>query len=251
MQSLSTRPLRCGEPRGRGVGRGTTARAWRVGTKWRLGLAQSGRRLAATGPKPPPALREVATRTVTDTAAITSQRGGRQWIWPRSTTATGRRRAGTSIVRDHSARVYRLAYRLTGNRHDAEDLTQEVFVRVFRSLSTFRPGTFEGWMHRITTNLFLDQARRRRRIRFDALPLRLRRQDARADTVARPRAGPRPVRRRHRGGAREASARVPRRRRPLRRRGPDLRGDRPAFSASRSAPCARASTEAARCSARR
>ena len=75
------------------------------------------------------------------------------------------------IVRDHSTRVYRLAYRLTGNRHDAEDLTQEVFVRVFKALHTYRPGTLEGWIHRITTNLFLDQARRRRRIRFDALPI--------------------------------------------------------------------------------
>lgn len=73
------------------------------------------------------------------------------------------------IVDQHSDRVYRLAYRLTGNRHDAEDLTQEVFVRVFRSLSTYTPGTFEGWLHRITTNLFLDQARRKQRIRFDAL----------------------------------------------------------------------------------
>ena len=61
------------------------------------------------------------------------------------------------IVEQHSARVFRLAYRLTGNRHDAEDLTQEVFVRVFRSLDTYTPGTFEGWLHRITTNLFLDQ----------------------------------------------------------------------------------------------
>ena len=73
------------------------------------------------------------------------------------------------IVVQHSARVYRLAYRLTGNQHDAEDLTQEVFVRVFRSLSTYTPGTFEGWLHRITTNLFLDQARRKAKIRFDAL----------------------------------------------------------------------------------
>ena len=73
------------------------------------------------------------------------------------------------IVERHSDRVYRLAYRLTGNRPDAEDLTQEVFVRVFRSLSTYTPGTFEGWLHRITTNLFLDQARRKQRIRFDAL----------------------------------------------------------------------------------
>src|SRR6478736_8562410 len=63
------------------------------------------------------------------------------------------------IVERHSDRVYRLAYRLTGNRPDAEDLTQEVFVRVFRSLSTYTPGTFEGWLHRITTNLFLDGAR--------------------------------------------------------------------------------------------
>jgi RNA polymerase sigma-70 factor (ECF subfamily) len=73
------------------------------------------------------------------------------------------------IVRQHSARVYRLAYRLTGNSHDAEDLTQEVFVRVFRSLSSYTPGTFEGWLHRITTNLFLDMARRRQRIRFEGL----------------------------------------------------------------------------------
>jgi RNA polymerase sigma factor (sigma-70 family) len=73
------------------------------------------------------------------------------------------------LVRDHGTRVYRLAYRLTGNPHDAEDLTQDVFVRVFRSLHRFQPGTFEGWLHRITTNLFLDGARRRQKIRFDGL----------------------------------------------------------------------------------
>ncbi len=73
------------------------------------------------------------------------------------------------IVREHSPRVYRLAFRLTGNPHDAEDLTQDVFVRVFRSLSSYTPGTFEGWLHRITTNLFLDTVRRKKRIRFDAL----------------------------------------------------------------------------------
>jgi len=81
------------------------------------------------------------------------------------------------IVERHSDRVYRLAYRLTGNRHDAEDLTQEVFVRIFRSLDSYQPGTFEGWIHRITTNLFLDGARRKQRIRFDALS------DERADRL--------------------------------------------------------------------
>jgi RNA polymerase sigma factor (sigma-70 family) len=40
---------------------------------------------------------------------------------------------------------------------------------VFRSLHRFQPGTFEGWLHRITTNLFLDGARRRQKIRFDGL----------------------------------------------------------------------------------
>src|SRR5919107_6336943 len=74
------------------------------------------------------------------------------------------------VVREHADRVYRLAFRLSGNRADAEDLTQETFVRVVRSLAQYSPGTFEGWLHRITTNLFLDMVRRRQRIRFDALP---------------------------------------------------------------------------------
>ena len=74
------------------------------------------------------------------------------------------------LVREHGDRVYRLAYRLSGNAHDADDLTQETFIRVFRSLSSYQPGTFEGWLHRITTNLFLDMVRRRNRIRMEALP---------------------------------------------------------------------------------
>ncbi len=74
------------------------------------------------------------------------------------------------LVRQHADRVYRLAYRLAGNQHDAEDLTQETFIRVFRSVQNYQPGTFEGWLHRITTNLFLDMVRRRARIRMEALP---------------------------------------------------------------------------------
>jgi RNA polymerase sigma-70 factor, ECF subfamily len=74
------------------------------------------------------------------------------------------------LVRQHADRVYRLAYRLSGSQHDAEDLTQETFIRVFRSLQNYQPGTFEGWLHRITTNLFLDMVRRRGRIRMEALP---------------------------------------------------------------------------------
>ena len=74
------------------------------------------------------------------------------------------------LVREHADRVYRLAYRLSGDAQDAEDLTQETFIRVFRSLQSYQPGTFEGWLHRITTNLFLDMVRRRNRIRMEALP---------------------------------------------------------------------------------
>ena len=74
------------------------------------------------------------------------------------------------LVRQHADRVYRLAYRLSGNQQDAEDLTQETFIRVFRSVQNYQPGTFEGWLHRITTNLFLDMVRRRSRIRMEALP---------------------------------------------------------------------------------
>lgn len=74
------------------------------------------------------------------------------------------------LVRQHADRVYRLAYRLAGNQHDAEDLTQETFIRVFRSVHNYQAGTFDGWLHRITTNLFLDMVRRRGRVRMEALP---------------------------------------------------------------------------------
>lgn len=74
------------------------------------------------------------------------------------------------LVAEHADSVYRLAFRLSGNPHDAEDLTQETFMRVFRSLKKYQPGTFEGWLHRITTNLFLDMVRHRGKIRMEALP---------------------------------------------------------------------------------
>lgn len=75
-----------------------------------------------------------------------------------------------SLVAEHADGVYRLAFRLSGNKHDAEDLTQETFMRVFRSLKTYKPGSFRGWLHRITTNLFLDMVRHRQTIRMEALP---------------------------------------------------------------------------------
>lgn len=74
-------------------------------------------------------------------------------------------RAWDALVRQHSTRVFRLAYRLSGNRADAEDLTQEVMVRALRSPEAGSTGALEGWLHRVTTNLFVDMVRRRRRTR--------------------------------------------------------------------------------------
>ena len=141
-------------------------------------------------------------------------------------TPPGPLRRGRRSSQQHSARVYRLAYRLTGNPHDAEDLTHDVFIRVFRSLHSYQPGTFEGWLHRITTNVFLDKMRRKQRIRFDALP-----EDAASRLPSRE-PGPEQtfddthfdddVQQR----ARRPAAGLPRGRRPLRHRGALLRGDR-------------------------
>ncbi len=66
--------------------------------------------------------------------------------------------------------IYTLAYRLTGNHHDAQDLTQEVLLRVRKGLDSYRPGNFEGWLSRITTNTFLDRVRYQRRRPADPLP---------------------------------------------------------------------------------
>lgn len=82
---------------------------------------------------------------------------------------TGEMPSWDELVSEHIDSVYRLAFRLSGNPHDAEDLTQETFMRVFRSLKKYQPGTFEGWLHRITTNLFLDMVRHRSKIRMESL----------------------------------------------------------------------------------
>lgn len=74
------------------------------------------------------------------------------------------------VARDHGRRIYNFAYRLTGNPDDASDLMQEVLLRVRRGLAGYTPGTFEGWLWRITRNAFLDDVRRRTRRPTTALP---------------------------------------------------------------------------------
>lgn len=74
------------------------------------------------------------------------------------------------VARDHGRFLYTVAYRLTGNSDDAQDLVQEVLLKVRKGLETYRPGSLEGWLSRITTNTFLDETRRRRRRPVDLLP---------------------------------------------------------------------------------
>ncbi|HLI55494.1 MAG TPA: sigma-70 family RNA polymerase sigma factor [Actinomycetota bacterium] len=73
------------------------------------------------------------------------------------------------VAAEHGRFVYTLAYRLTGSTADAEDLSQDVLIRVRTALERYRPGSLEGWLLRITTNLFYD--RMRHRARHPAEPL--------------------------------------------------------------------------------
>jgi RNA polymerase sigma-70 factor (ECF subfamily) len=72
------------------------------------------------------------------------------------------------LVRRHTRRVYNLCYRFTGNSAAAEDLSQEVFVRVFRTLPSYQStqGAFATWLTSVTRNLLVDHYRRTRRDRL-------------------------------------------------------------------------------------
>ena len=74
------------------------------------------------------------------------------------------------VARTYGRFLYTVAYRLSGNHDDAQDLAQDVLLRVRRGLETYKPGSMEGWLSRITTNVFLDEVRRRRRRPQAALP---------------------------------------------------------------------------------
>jgi RNA polymerase sigma-70 factor (ECF subfamily) len=75
--------------------------------------------------------------------------------------------AWEDLVRLHTRQVYGLCYRFTGSGHEAQDLTQEVFLRVFRTIKTFRSveGSFGTWLARVTRNLLIDHYRRTRQER--------------------------------------------------------------------------------------
>ena len=74
------------------------------------------------------------------------------------------------VARRYGRKIYNFAYRLTGNPDDAADLVQEVLLRVRRGLASYTPGSFEGWLWRITRNAFLDSVRKRKRRPTSPLP---------------------------------------------------------------------------------
>src|SRR5678815_1172400 len=75
--------------------------------------------------------------------------------------AAGDHSAFHRIVERHRSMVYRVAYQFAGNHHDAEDIAQEVFIKVFRSLDRFRQDAqLTSWMYRIAMNACIDHRRR-------------------------------------------------------------------------------------------
>jgi RNA polymerase sigma-70 factor (ECF subfamily) len=91
---------------------------------------------------------------------------------------SGEDAAWEELVRSHTRRVYGLCYRFTGRDAEAQDLVQEVFLRIFRTLKTFRAeeGSFATWLTRVTRNLLIDHYRRARHDRItdsieDQLPV--------------------------------------------------------------------------------
>jgi RNA polymerase sigma-70 factor (ECF subfamily) len=74
----------------------------------------------------------------------------------------GEEGAWDEMVRGYTRRVYSVCYRFTGSAGEAQDLTQEVFLRVFRTLKSFRfgEGSFLVWLNRLTRNLLIDHYRR-------------------------------------------------------------------------------------------
>ncbi|MGH9627568.1 MAG: RNA polymerase sigma factor [Bryobacteraceae bacterium] len=77
---------------------------------------------------------------------------------------SGSEAAWEELVRVHTRRVYGVCYRFTGSGTEAQDLTQDVFLRVFKTLKSFRSGegSFQVWLNRLTRNLLIDNYRKTR-----------------------------------------------------------------------------------------
>jgi RNA polymerase sigma-70 factor (ECF subfamily) len=74
----------------------------------------------------------------------------------------GSTRAQNILYRKYSGLVFSIAFRYSKNRNDAEDLSQEIFTKIFKSLKSFRgDGSFDGWIRRIATNCSITYYRKK------------------------------------------------------------------------------------------
>ena len=79
-------------------------------------------------------------------------------------TLAGERDAYRILVERHSHNVFRLAYRMTGNQHDAEEVVQEAFLRAYQKLGQFAArANFGTWVYRIAANYAIDRMRQRKK----------------------------------------------------------------------------------------
>jgi RNA polymerase sigma-70 factor (ECF subfamily) len=127
-----------------------------------------------------------SVETIVETDAVAVER-----------TLAGDREAFRILVERHSRNVYRLAYRMTGNQHDAEEVVQEAFLRAYQKLSQFAArANFGTWVYRIAANYAIDRMRQRKsEDSYRALPSRETEDGAELDLMSTvPDAGPSPER---------------------------------------------------------
>ncbi|MBV9294111.1 MAG: sigma-70 family RNA polymerase sigma factor [Acidobacteriaceae bacterium] len=120
----------------------------------------------------------VAQLSLSSKTSLSSKAIGAAWNWAQVAAGTaqrldsettlverclsGEQGAWEELVKAHTRRVHSICYRFTGRENEAQDLTQEVFLRVFRTLGSFRSGegSFLVWLTRLTRNLLVDHYRR-------------------------------------------------------------------------------------------
>lgn len=80
------------------------------------------------------------------------------------------RREFDALVERYHKQAYNIAYRMAGNHADAEDLTQEAFIRAFRFFGQYRRELpFDSWLYKIMSNAFIDRLRRKPKVRIRSL----------------------------------------------------------------------------------
>ncbi|HXG23359.1 MAG TPA: sigma-70 family RNA polymerase sigma factor [Chthonomonadales bacterium] len=96
--------------------------------------------------------------------------GAMEWIKPFIGEAHSDRSEFDTLVRRTYRQAYNVAYRMAGNHADAEDLTQEAFLRAYRFFDRYnRQMPFENWLYRIISNVFIDEVRKRPKAKVQSL----------------------------------------------------------------------------------